>query len=55
MNKNVCCQLFYMVRCLLDFSDDSLTVTLEGARHNHKAGELQVTLQSIATHLPDLR
>lgn len=43
-----------MMRCFLDLSDDSLAVTLEGARHNHEPGELQVTLQSIATHLPDL-
>lgn len=44
-----------MVRRLLDFSDDSLAVGLEGARNNHEAGKLQVTLQSIAAHLPDLK
>lgn len=50
----VCRQIIYMMRCFLDFSDDSLAVTLEGARHNHEPSKLQVTLQSIATHLPDL-
>lgn len=44
-----------MVRRLLDFSDDGLAVGLEGARNNHEAGKLQVTLQSIAAHLPDLK
>lgn len=46
---------FYMVRRLLNFSDDGLAVGLEGARNNHEAGKLQVTLQSIAAHLPDLK
>lgn len=51
---SVCRQLIYMMRCLLDLSDDGLAVTLEGAGHNHEPGEMQVTLQSVATHLPDL-
>lgn len=51
----MCLQFIYMMRCFLDFSDDSLAVTLEGAGHNHEPGEMQVTLQSIAAHLPDLR
>lgn len=54
MYEWLCCQIIYMMRCFLDLSDDSLAVTFEGARHNHEPSKLQVTLQSIATHLPDL-
>lgn len=48
------CQLLYTMRCFLDLSDDSFAVTLEGAGHNHEPSEMQVALQCIATHLPDL-
>lgn len=50
----VSCQFIYMMRCLLDLSDDRLAVTLEGAGHNHEPKKMQVALQHIATHLPDL-
>lgn len=40
--------------CFLDLSDDCFAVTLEGAGHDHEAGEVQVALQKVAAHLPDL-
>lgn len=46
--------LIYMMRCLLDLSDDSFAVILKWTRHDHEPSKMKVTLQSIATHLPNL-
>lgn len=50
----VCFQIIYMMWCFLNLSDDSLAVTLQGTGHHHETSEMQVALQSITTHLPDL-
>lgn len=37
---NVYREIIYMMRCFLDFSDDSLTVIFEWAGHNHESHKL---------------
>lgn len=43
-----------MMRGFLDLSDHRLAVVLERAGDHHEAGEAQVTLQSLTTHLSHL-
>lgn len=42
------------MRGFLDLSDNRLAVVLERAGHHHEAGEDQVALQSLTTHLSHL-
>lgn len=44
-----------MMRCFLDLSNDSFTVSLEWTGHNHKPHKMQITFQSITSHFPNLQ
>lgn len=54
VQTQVCVLNAHMMRSFLDLPDNRLAVILKWTGDHHEAGEAQVTLQNITTHLPHL-